>query len=94
MTKRHAPHAADDANDGRRDIRHNIWPKLRVLARDEALERRVDAILTTLSLEHRIGQLIQADIGSVTPQDVREFHLGSVLNGGNSAPGGDLRALA
>jgi beta-glucosidase len=51
-------------------------------------------MLAGLSLEQRVGQLIQADIGSVTPQDVREHHLGSVLNGGNSAPGGDLRAPA
>ena len=96
MTKRRAPHAApdDDVNDGRRDITPSAWPKLRARARNNALEQRVEAILATLSLEQRIGQLIQADIGSVTPKDVREFHLGSVLNGGNSAPGGDLRAPA
>lgn len=96
MTKRRAPHAApdDDVNDGRRDITPSAWPKLRARARDEALEQRVEAILASLSLERRVGQLIQADIGSVTPKDVREFHLGSVLNGGNSAPGGDLRASA
>ncbi len=96
MTKRRAPHAAadDDVNDGRRDITPSAWPTLRPRARDEALEQRVEAVLATLSLEQRIGQLIQADIGSVTPKDVREFHLGSVLNGGNSAPGGDLRAPA
>ena len=26
-----------------------------------------------------------------TPEQVRQFNLGSVLNGGSSAPGGDLR---
>src|SRR3546814_14937330 len=47
-----------------------------------------------MSVEQKVGQIIQADIGSVTPQDVREYHLGSVLNGGNSGPGGNDLAPA
>ncbi|MDX2276291.1 MAG: glycoside hydrolase family 3 N-terminal domain-containing protein [Hyphomonadaceae bacterium] len=94
MTPHRVPQTPSDSkiNDGPRDITLSAWPKLRARARDEALERRIEAILASLSLEQRIGQLIQADIGSVTPDDVREFQLGSVLNGGNSAPGGNLRA--
>ena len=42
-----------------------------------------------MSLEEKVGQIIQADIGSVTPEQVRKYHLGSVVNGGNSAPGED-----
>jgi beta-glucosidase len=38
--------------------------------------------------------VIQADLGSVTPEDVYTYHLGSVLNGGNSAPGGKQWAPA
>ncbi|MFX5869915.1 hypothetical protein ABTE73_20145, partial [Acinetobacter baumannii] len=36
-----------------------------------------------------VGQIVQADIASVTPADVRTYHLGSVLNGGSSGPYGD-----
>ncbi len=69
------------------------WPPIAVpIAKDEALEKEIDEILARMSLEHKVGQIIQADIGSVTPEDVRRYHLGSVLNGGNSAPGGNLRA--
>jgi len=84
----------EGVNDGRADITLAAWPRLRTRPRDSALEQRIEAILADLTLEQRVGQLIQADIGSVTPKDVREHHLGSVLNGGNSAPGGDLRAPA
>ncbi|WP_295525755.1 exo 1,3/1,4-beta-D-glucan glucohydrolase [Novosphingobium sp. Chol11] len=42
-----------------------------------------------MTIEQKVGQIIQADIASIAPGDVRRYHLGSVLNGGNSAPGGD-----
>src|SRR3546814_10961639 len=57
-------------------------------------EAHVRALLARMSVEQKVGQIIQTDIGSVTPQDVREYHLGSVLNGGNSGPGGNDLAPA
>ena len=60
------------------------WP----LAEDAALEARIDALMAQMRLEDKIGQLVQADIGSVTPDDVRRYRLGSILAGGNSDPGG------
>lgn len=42
-----------------------------------------------MSLEEKIGQLIQADLCCVTPADVKQYHLGSILVGGNSGPGGN-----
>ena len=47
------------------------------------------ALLGRMSLERKVAQLIQPDIGSITPADVREYRFGSVLNGGNSGPGGN-----
>lgn len=73
-------------------IHAEIWPKqASPLALNETLEQRVTDLISKMSLEEKVGQIIQADIGSVTPAQVREYHLGSVLNGGNSAPGGDNR---
>src|SRR5262249_31108786 len=40
-----------------------------------------------MTLEQKVGQLIQADIGSITPEDLRHYPLGSILNGGSSSPG-------
>lgn len=66
------------------------WPKV-VTDADEA---RVSAILARMDLACKVGQIIQADIGSVTPADVAHYNLGSVLNGGNSGPGGNDLAPA
>lgn len=67
-----------------------IWPRLKwPLPTDAAIESRVQQLLKRMTLEEKVGQVLQADIASVTPEDVRKYHLGSVLNGGNSAPGGD-----
>ena len=69
------------------------WPRLQApLPPDADLERRLDVLLAHMTPEQKVGQLIQADIGSVTPADVRELALGSVLNGGNSSPRDDKLA--
>jgi beta-glucosidase len=61
------------------------WP-LKQIATDEA---KICALLARMTVEQKVGQVIQADIASVTPDEVRRYHIGSVLNGGNSAPGND-----
>jgi len=61
------------------------WPH----ARDAAIEARITALLKRMTLEEKVGQVIQADISAVTPEEARRYHLGSILNGGNSAPGND-----
>ncbi|MBK8516709.1 MAG: exo 1,3/1,4-beta-D-glucan glucohydrolase [Saprospiraceae bacterium] len=63
------------------------WPIIKALPLDPAIEEQIDAILPKLTLEQKVGQVIQADNGSVTPEDVKKYRLGSVLSGGNSAPG-------
>src|SRR6516225_11285619 len=69
------------------------WPKLHPpLARDPLLEARVEQLLARLTPAQRVGQLIQADIGSITPDDLRHYPLGSILNGGNSSPRDDKLA--
>jgi beta-glucosidase len=66
------------------------WPT----QRDAAQERRIADIVRRMTVEEKVGQVIQADLASVTPDDVRRYHLGSVLNGGNSGPGNDDLAPA
>jgi beta-glucosidase len=68
---------------------------------DPQIETKIAALLARMTLEQKIGQMVQADIRSVTPDDVRKFRLGSVLNGGGAFPGenkhasvGDWVALA
>ena len=50
------------------------------------VESRVKTILSGLSLEEKVGQMVQGEIKWVSPSDVTKYHLGSVLNGGGSFP--------
>jgi beta-glucosidase len=45
-----------------------------------------------MTLEQKVGQMVQPDIRNVTPEDVRKYRLGSILNGGGAWPGGAKRA--
>lgn len=65
-----------------------IWPRADVEAlQDHATEAKIDALLARMTVEEKVGQVIQADSASVSPAEVKEYNLGSVLSGGNSAPG-------
>jgi len=72
-----------------------IWPAYEypvpAIPADEA---RIAELLARMTLEEKVGQLVQADLCCVTPEDVRRYNLGSVLNGGNSGPYGDDLAPA
>ena len=63
-----------------------------VLAVDEALEARITAMVDGMSVEQKVGQMVQGEIKWVTPADVTKYHLGSVLNGGGSFPDGNKLA--
>lgn len=75
------------------EVHPELWPQQKSpLTRDDEIERKVAHYLARMSVEEKVGQIIQADIDSVTPEQVRQYHLGSVLNGGNSAPGRNNKA--
>jgi len=70
-----------------------IWPRPAITASpDAALEARVRSIVAGMTLEQKIGQMTQADIRSVTPDDVRRFYIGSILNGGGAWPSMNMHA--
>ncbi|WP_370618497.1 glycoside hydrolase family 3 protein [Mumia sp. Pv 4-285] len=49
-------------------------------------ERRVDDLLSRMTLAEKIGQMTQAERANATPEDVTELGLGSILSGGGSVP--------
>ncbi len=51
-------------------------------------EARIDKLLASMTLEQKIAQMIQPEIRWVTPEDVRRYGFGSILNGGGSFPYG------
>ncbi|NRF93371.1 carbohydrate-binding protein [Paenibacillus frigoriresistens] len=52
------------------------------------VEERVNDLLSKMSLDEKVGQMVQAERASVTPDDVQNYYLGSVLSGGGSFPNG------
>ncbi|NNL90503.1 MAG: glycoside hydrolase family 3 protein [Marinicaulis sp.] len=57
-------------------------------------EARIDDLVSRMSLERKVAQLIQPQINSFTAEDMRRYRFGSYLNGGNGGPGGDEFAPA
>jgi len=52
------------------------------------MESRIKAMVAGMSLAQKIGQMTQPDISAATPDDVRRYYLGGILNGGDSQPFG------
>src|SRR5476649_2067377 len=56
-----------------------LWPRAHSPAAltDRKTEARVRALMARMSLEEKVGQVIQADISSIRPEDLRTYPLGS-----------------
>ena len=46
----------------------------------------LDSLIQNMTLEQKVGQIIMPDIDEVTPQDAKEYQLGTFLNGGGKFP--------
>ncbi len=69
-------------------IHPELWPEVKAgLAREPELENRIDELLSHMSNADKVAQIIQADMGSISPEEMKQYRLGSILDGGNSAPG-------
>ena len=56
------------------------------VAFNQGVEARVASLLKDMTLEQKVGQMVQGEIKTVTPADLTKYHLGSILNGGGSFP--------
>ncbi|PKL82424.1 MAG: beta-glucosidase [Ignavibacteriae bacterium HGW-Ignavibacteriae-3] len=54
-----------------------------------AINKDVDELIARMTLDEKIGQMIQVDRSAVfnNPQDITNYFIGSVLSGGGSSPG-------
>ena len=65
------------------------WPRAHnAVQPDPKVETRIAELLSEMTLEEKLGQMVQAEIKHASPVDAGRFHLGSVLNGGGSWPNG------
>ena len=63
------------------------WPAVKSpIKKDPVIESKIDAWLAKMSVDQKVGQMIQAEIKSISPDDAAKYHIGSILNGGGSWP--------
>lgn len=63
------------------------WPARKGAGRlDPATEARIARIVAGMTLEQKVGQMTQAEIRSITPDQVRQYYIGTILNGGGAWP--------
>ncbi len=78
------------------DVQEKVeWPNLTspiVYAEED--KAFVEDLLGKMTTEQKVGQVLQAEIQSITPEQAREFHIGSILNGGGSVPNRNPEATA
>ncbi|MFZ5989529.1 MAG: glycoside hydrolase family 3 N-terminal domain-containing protein [Bacillota bacterium] len=56
------------------------------------VEARVQDLLGRMTLDEKVGQMIQAERGGASSADVKTYYLGSVLSGGGSVPGNTIES--
>lgn len=68
------------------------WPETSGgLDLDPQMEEEITAIIESMTLEELVAHTIQPDIHTITPEVFKKYRFGGLLNGGNSAPAGNVR---
>ncbi|MEP6391707.1 MAG: glycoside hydrolase family 3 protein [Halioglobus sp.] len=68
-------------------MKHSNLSNRNALLNDSSIQGRVGALMESMTLAQKIGQMVQTERMSITPDEVRDWHIGSVLSGGGSSPG-------
>ena len=72
-----------------------FWPKLDTAVKPDAkIEAKIKQLLSQMTLEQKVAQMIQPEIGDFTVADMRRYGFGSYLNGGGSFPNKNKHATA
>ena len=65
----------------------DIWPRLDFSRTyNPEIEKKVEALLASMTLEQKVAQMIQPEIRDFTVEDMRRYGFGSFLNGGGAFP--------
>ena len=54
-------------------------------------EKEINKLLTSMTVEEKVGQIMMVEISHITPEEVKDYSIGAILNGGGSFPYGKLR---
>ncbi|HEX2584849.1 MAG TPA: hypothetical protein VHL14_06945, partial [Steroidobacteraceae bacterium] len=75
------------------ELRAGNWPRnnQQLLIKPE-VEAFVTELMSKMTLEEKVAQMVQADRSAIRPEELRTFAIGSVEAGGDSAPNDDIHA--
>lgn len=69
------------------ELNPRLWPKRQTSpAKNKDIEARAAVILAKMSVPEKVGQMMQPELKYITPAEVKQYHIGSVLNGGGTSP--------
>lgn len=57
------------------------------LEEQQTMQGKLEDLISKMTLEQKIGQMIQTERMAISPEELRDHHIGSVLSGGGSVPG-------
>jgi beta-glucosidase len=82
-----APLSAQQAPAPASTAHPDLWPHAKSPGfKTPEMEARITKLMASMTLEEKVGQMIQADTASIVPEDLRKYPLGSILAGGSSPP--------
>ncbi|MDV7103403.1 glycoside hydrolase family 3 N-terminal domain-containing protein [Vibrio sp. TH_r3] len=71
------------------------WPKIQsAIPTDVSQEEEIKRIVGLMTLQEKVGQMIQPDIRGISVEEAAEYKIGSILNGGGGWPNEDKHASA
>jgi beta-glucosidase len=71
-------------------VHPNLWPEGKSpIGLDAKIEKRIDGLLQRMTVEEKVGQVVQPEWKSISPAEVAQYHIGSIENGGGAVPGGN-----
>lgn len=82
--------AATRSDDQTPVVHPKLWPESKSpIGLDAKIEKHIDELLKRMTVEEKVGQVIQPEWKSISPAEVAQFHIGSIENGGGAVPGGN-----
>ena len=57
-----------------------------VISSGNQIESKLEDLVSRMTIEEKVGQIFMVEIASITPDQVKEYHIGAILNGGGSFP--------
>jgi beta-glucosidase len=74
-------------------VHPKLWPESKSpVGLNPTIEKRIDLLLNRMTVEEKVGQVVQPEWKSISPVEVAQYHIGSIEAGGGSAPGGNKHA--